>query len=1163
MARLEIRLLGEFEVVLAGREVTEFESATDRALLARLASEPGHAVSRPSLAELLWPGRPEGRALGNLRHSLAVLRRAIGDGATDHPAIVTSPAGIALDPDADVNVDVVEFRRSAAMASSSPGAVAAWQAAVALRRGPFLDGFDAALSEEWDTWLLTTRTSIDERAAAVLGRLAELCEQSGEHAAGIELSQVRLEIDPWNEQAHRQLMRLLALDDRAGAALAQAEAFGTALRHELGAEPAAETRSLVDDIRSSTFPVRATSVPGLPPLSHVANAAEACVERATELAWLDRRLGVAVEGSGAVVFVAGQAGAGKSVLLRTFASQARQRNGQLTVLRGTCNAFTGAGDPYLPFRQILALLCGDIERAWTQGSLTESEAGQLWADVPATIEAILDAGPDLVGTLIDGESLVERFDAGFPGHPLAERLRIGVARAALRSQDPTRQQQPLLDQCTAVLAGVAARRPVLITIDDLHWADTGTVELLLHLARHVADTETLVVAAFRPEDVAGETTRRVAMLVNEVRALSPSETLLEIGGSRDFVDAWLDTEPNVLDEEFRDSLYRATHGHALFTVEMVRALRDRGELSLDDEGRWTAGPTITWTDLPPRVDATIEARLTRLPAESQLDLEVASAQGTVFTAELVAAARGVPPADVELRLGGLTAPPHALIEPDGTLRVDGRRLSRYRFRHALFQHYLYEHIAEPKRRVLHEQTGRAIEELYSDRVDDVAIDLARHFDRAELAAEAIEYLDRAGRGAIRLSAVAEAIVHFERAVELLDSLEPSLDRDRRLLGALTSLGACLQVRSGYTATPTTDVFERVRALIPDVGPSIEAAQALGALTTVDGLLARYAGGLAGAEQLLTIAGQLDAAPIEAVAHMQAGWMLFMTGHLRHAEQHLRRAIEPYEPDWDEWLTYAVGIHVLSTALAWRSLVHWHLGLPDQARDDASESIAAARRADYPFGLTFALTVAGCVLSEELDEPAAVIAASQEAWAIAEREGYAFYRAAAEFHHGIGLARSGDLTGGLEQIRNGLAGWTALGTEAFLTWLRTGFAEILVLDRQLDAAGEVLDDVERRLATGEERMAELTLPYSRGLMLRAGGDHEAAEREFQRALDIAGEFGDHGQQLRAANALAELLCDHERTAEARAMLVPIVEWFTEAADTAQLRAARRLLDRCSR
>ena len=517
---------------------------------------------------------------------------------------------------------------------------------------------------------------------------------------------------------------------------------------------------------------------------------------------------------------------------------------------------------------------------------------------------------------------------------------------------------------------------------------------------------------------------------------------------------------------------------------------------------------------------------------------------------------------MELRLGGLTAPPHILIEPDGMHRVNGRRFSRYRYRHTLFQNYLYEHLAEPRRRIVHERTGRAIEAIYTDRLDEVAIDLALHFDRAEFAPEAIEYLDRAGRRAMRLSAVAEAIGHFERAVELLDSLEPSLDRDRRLLGALTSLGACLQVRSGYTAPPTTEVFERVRALIPDVGPSIEVAQALGALSTVDGLLARYTDGLAGAEQLLTIAGQLGAAPIETVAHMQAGWMLFMTGRLRQAEEHLQLAIEPYDPDWDEWLTYAVGFHVLSTALAWRALVRWHLGHPDQARVDAADSIASARRADYPLAPTFALSVAGCVLSEELDEPAAVITAAEEAWAIAEREGFAFYRAAAEFHHGIGLARSGDLSRGLRQIRNGLAGWTALGTEAFVTWLRTGFAEILVLDGQLDAAGEVLDDVERRLATGEERMAELTLPYSRGLLQRAGGDDEAAERGFRRAIDICNEFEDRGQQLRAANALAELLCDHERTAEARAMLGPIVEWFTEGAETAHLRAAQRLLDRCS-
>ncbi len=650
-------------------------------------------------------------------------------------------------------------------------------------------------------------------------------------------------------------------------------------------------------------------------------------------------------------------------------------------------------------------------------------------------------------------------------------------------------------------------------------------------------------------------------MVNEARALSSSESLLQLEGSRDFVDAWLDTEQNLLDEDFRDRLFGVTHGHALFTVEIVQALRDRGELVVDEHGRWVTGPTITWDALPPRVEATIAARVAQLPDELRRDLEVASVQGSSFTAEVVAMVRVVPPPDVEMRLGGLTSPPHLLVEGDGMLRVGTNRLGRYRFRHALFQRYLYERLAAPERRLLHEATGRAIEQLYTGRFDEVAVDLARHFDRACLIDETIEYLDLAGRRAMRLSAESEAIGHFERAIELLDSLQESVERDVRTVALLTSLGACLQARSGYNATATNAVYERLRGLIPRIGPTIEGAQALGSLAMVDGLRARYAEALAEIEQLLTISRQLDAAPIEAVAHTVAGWLLLMTGRFAEADERLRSALELYQPEWDGWLTYAVGLHVPSTALAWRSLALWYLGYPDQARRCSEESITWARRADYPFGLVFALSVAGCVLSEHLEQTGDVIAAAEEAGGLADREDFSFYRAAARLHAGQGRAMTGDLDTGLAEMRDGLAGWSALGTDAFVTWIRTALAEMLTRNGQLDAASEVLDEVERRLATGEERIAEVSLAFMRGLVLRAAGNGEEAERHFRQAIEVAIEFEARGPHLRAATALAELLCDGGRCSEARSVLGPIVEWFTEGADTPHFRAAQRVLGRC--
>jgi hypothetical protein len=167
------------------------------------------------------------------------------------------------------------------------------------------------------------------------------------------------------------------------------------------------------------------------------------------------------------------------------------------------------------------------------------------------------------------------------------------------------------------------------------------------------------------------------------------------------------------------------------------------------------------------------------------------------------------------------------------------------------------------------------------------------------------------------------------------------------------------------------------------------------------------------------------------------------------------------------------------------------------------------------------------------------------------------------HGGHGRALSGDPERGLAQLRAGLAGWSALGTEAFTTWIRTSLAELLASDRQLEAAAVALDEVEAQLASGEEQIAALAIPYVRGLALRAAGDDDAAAAsQFRPAIALAVEWEARGPQLRASTALADVWCDHERFAEARAMLETIVAWFIEGADTPDLRAAQSVLDRCT-
>ncbi len=1120
MGTVSIRLLGGFDVSCDGAPVIEFESDSARALLARLGAEPGVALSRAMLAELLWPERPPGSAAGNLRHTLSALRRTLGDDDSDRPLLVATRSTIMLDD--RVDVDLPTFRRRLSVPPSEPGAVAAWESGIALRRGPLLDGFDPPLSEEWETWLRSERSDVDDLAGTTLRRLVELRERTGEHEVALDHVRSWIDIDPWSEEAHRALMRLLALADRRAEALTHATELEASLQSELGIEPNDRTRRLIDDIRHDRFPIRVHGVPDLPPRPPASSVPEPCIGRDDERHWLRSQLDDTQVGAGRMIVIVGQPGSGKTVLLERFARDAHEALPDLIVLRGVCNQHRGlTPDPFLPLRQVLGQLLGDVELSWLRGHLTAREIEKRWLGLPTAVETLLDRGPSLLGTIVDAEALARRLDVAHPGHEVSARLRRAAALAARRTDDPTRQARPLIEQCTQVLTTMAATTPIMIEIDDLQWADPATTAVLTHLAATLGRVPLLVVVAMRPGELGVNGRGPVATAVDEILGRAPTNARLELEGTRAFVDACLDAEPNAIGEGFRANLHRTTGGNALFTVEVIDMLRSNGQLRRNDSGTWVASEPVAWDRVSPRIGATIATRLSALPAETRADLEVASLQGLQFSAEVVARARDAPTHDVMLRLSDLGSAPSSLIRFIGSEVVDGVRLDHFEFRHALFRHHLAEHVAPAPRRHHHEAIGRALETIHAGEPGRVAADLALHFDAASLDPEAIRYHAAAGRNAARLSAYDEAALHLRRALALLERTVPSPERLERELALLTSLGACLQARRGYNAPETTEVYERLRALTREAVPSIESANAIGGLATVDGLRAEYLDAIAEAEQLLDLAAELASPPIEAVARLHLGWLLLMVGRIVEADEQLTLSHERYDPSWDDWLTSLIGVHVPSTIAAWHAIVAWHLGHDAHVEERADRSIELARAAGFPFALAFSLAVAGCLVGEFIDDEPRVRAAATELAEVAEAEDLAFYQAAAITHAGTARFMAGDPAGAVDGLREGLARWTSLGTEAFVTWIRTWLVEALVDGGDLEAARDELAEIDRRLAHGEEHLTELRRRYVEGLLHRRAGDLERARQTFIELVDMARAARAKGPEDQALRALDEL------------------------------------------
>ena len=490
-----------------------------------------------------------------------------------------------------------------------------------------------------------------------------------------------------------------------------------------------------------------------------------------------------------MVFVTGEAGSGKTALLGQFARQAMQAHADLVVASSNCNATAGIGDSYLPFREILQLLSGDIEAKRASAALTPEHARRLWAILPDTITALLEAGPDLLDTFVPRASLALRAEA-FAGQAAREVWKDQLSRLRQRPGGESRnrqfalQQADLFGQVTRVLQLLARSHPLLLILDDLQWADAGSVSLLFHLGRRLAGSRILVVAAYRPDAIAAhaeDARHPLAEVVNEFQRVSGDRPIdLDQCDGRQFVEALLDAEPNRLSAGFRAQLVRHTEGHPLFTVELLRGLQEGGDLVRDAEGCWVEGPALHWEKLPARVEAVIAERIGRLPDRCRALLAAASVEGEEFTAEIIARVLGVDESSIRQCLDGDLSDRHRLVAAVSLRRLGARKLSRYRFRHHLFQRYLYDHLDVVRRVNLHEAVGSALEALCGEAPDDLdalAPRLAWHFEMAGLLDRAATYYLQAGRRAARLAAHEDAISHLTRGLALLEGAARLARRD--------------------------------------------------------------------------------------------------------------------------------------------------------------------------------------------------------------------------------------------------------------------------------------------------------------------------------------------------------------------------------------------------
>ena len=672
-----------------------------RALLIYLAVEQKRAHRRDKIADLLWPNLQMQEARTNLRYALYNLRQVLVEPERIRsglsPFLFITSSELQFNQASPHRLDLIDFL-TFAQELDAADSISQLTQAVAYYRGEFLEDFPSVASPPFEDWVLQKRAYLEQVVDAVLETLADYHESLRNFDEAQRYTDMQIRHAPWQESAHRRLMRCLAWSGKRSEALAQFEVCRHLLEEHLQMTPSYQTSLLARAIRDETFANTA--------FVHVVSQVKSgkshpsqsdgslFVGRTAELAQLETALTATLVGQSQTTFICGSAGTGKSVLATEFARRSLSAHPELIAVYGHCTAFSGVGDPYSPFVAILHTLCGDAGSHQRAGALMQAQVQGLRSVSADTIRAIAADGTALVDRFIPASSLL-RLSLTIPevSRETLMQLEALVERTPFSSAGSELMQINLFEQYEHVLRTVAQRHPLLLILDDLQWADSGSISLLFHLVRHLVNEPILMIGVYRSDEVSlgrgGDRHPLQPVLIEAQLESGYTPIDLETSDGRSFVDALLDAEPNLYEETFRTAFFQRTTGHPLFSVELLKSLKERGDICTDDDGRWRVLRQPDWDLIPARVEAAIEQQIQNLPSRWQRILTVASVQGEVFCAEVVAAMVGSSLKEMVRQFSGDLSHRLYLVSAESVQTLGFRQISNYRFRHFLFQHYLY------------------------------------------------------------------------------------------------------------------------------------------------------------------------------------------------------------------------------------------------------------------------------------------------------------------------------------------------------------------------------------------------------------------------------------------------------------------------------------------
>jgi class 3 adenylate cyclase/predicted ATPase len=875
------------------------------------------------------------------------------------------------------------------------------------------------------------------------------------------------------------------------------------------------------NIKGLSEPVEVYEVTGAGPARSRLGAAAArgltrFVGRDAEVEQLRKAIERVQKGQGQVVGVMGEPGVGKSRLFYEF-TRSHRTHGWLVLESGSVSY--GKATPYLPLIDLLKAYFKIHDRD-DQREIREKVTGKILT-LDRALEPMLPPFLTLLDALLDDQ----------PWQLL----------------DPSQRRQQTLEAVKRLLLRESQVQPLVLVFEDLHWIDSETQAVLDSLIESLPTTHILLLVNYRPEYHHGWGSKTYYLQLR----LDP----LPPESAGELLRALLGDEPRL--QALKQFLIGRTEGNPFFLEESVRTLLETKVL-IGERRNYQLAKPIESIRVPATVQAVLAARIDRLSPEEKQLLQSASVIGKDVPFALLHAVAELPEENLRRELGLLQA---AEFLYETRLFPD----LEYTFKHALTHEVAYGSLLQERRRSLHTRIMEAIEVLYANRLEEQAERLAHHALRGEVWEKAVTYLHQAGRKAAERSAYQEAIAFLEEALKALKCLPETEQTLRATIDIRVDLGPALSTIKGFAAREVEETYTQARELCQQLGETRQLFPVLWGLARMHDSRGELNLGHELGEQLLALAEHVQDPALILEAHHTLWANLSSLGELTSARTHLDRGFVLYDPQKHRHHASLYGGHDPGVCCGGHAaIVLWQLGYPDHALRRSQDALALARHLSDPSGMAHALFW-GAWIHQHRGEGQAVQARTEEGLALATEHGFPRWLAQRTVLRGWLLVEQGQKEAGIAQILKGVAVGRA---RAHSVRMDTYYAALLAeAYRKAGQTVEGLNVVNEALARArqtEARQYEAELHRIKGelLLTQAVAEEEQAETCFQQAIEIARSQSAKSLELRAVMSLSRLWQSEGKRNEARKLVADIHGWFTEGFDTADLKAAKGLLEELS-